>query len=248
MTILYTILAQIILESLPISSSAHLLILPLPVISKNVEEFIHVFTLMVLSAYFGRQALCYFQQSSWHQLIQFFWYLLVANGITTLLYGLIKWCTWLWLPLPVGLCITMLLLLSTWWLKSETPGYFSYQKAIIIGFVQGCALLPGISRLASTVVVGRWLALSSPQSFFFSCALQYTLCGAGVLKSIASMYIHHDMASLYIFFSWPVAAILFGAMIIAYYMLALTQYLLYKHLLWCVGIYMIIPLLISLMR
>ena len=57
-------------------------------------------------------------------------------------------------------------------------------QAVLIGITQGLALLPGISRMGSTCVVGIWFGLTPLAAFVFSCTIQLPLLIAGVTKGL----------------------------------------------------------------
>ena len=60
---------------------------------------------------------------------------------------------------------------------------FSITKAIIIGIVQGLAIIPGISRSGSTISIGLLLGIDRKTAARYSCLLSIpAIVGAGALN------------------------------------------------------------------
>jgi len=87
------------------------------------------------------------------------------------------------LSLLIGFCITAGLLALLLYKDSKTDPYenLNLKKVLIIGFVQGLALLPGISRFASVYTTTRLLNLSPRRAFQFTFLIQFPLIVAGFL-------------------------------------------------------------------
>ncbi|MFA6518789.1 MAG: undecaprenyl-diphosphate phosphatase [Candidatus Shapirobacteria bacterium] len=66
--------------------------------------------------------------------------------------------------------ITSILLLSSYLLKPANNS-LTYKRALLIGFFQALAILPGVSRAGSTIFAGLLLGLSPVTAFNFSFAL-----------------------------------------------------------------------------
>ena len=80
------------------------------------------------------------------------------------------------------LLITGLLLWSTRRIKKEGTADFSIKKALLIGIVQGLAVMPGISRSGSTIVVGIFLGLNREMAARYSFLLSIpAILGAEIL-------------------------------------------------------------------
>jgi len=70
--------------------------------------------------------------------------------------------------LGVGFLVTTILLISTRWAKAgEAPGLPAW-GALLIGVVQGLALMPGVSRSAATIAVALWLGVRKDRAFELS--------------------------------------------------------------------------------
>jgi undecaprenyl-diphosphatase len=244
--ILLAIVLQILIESLPISSSGHLHLLTLfgkyHGFSQEAEYVLYGPTLIVLALYFA---------ADWWPLVRH-WYRyrfvllhfalmgFVAEIVTILIYGILQKVGVDWFPLPLGFALTGCLLLS---LSLVPPKHIpiTSTKAALIGLMQGIALLPGISRLGSTYVVGCWLSLSPRRSFAFSCALEWPLIAAGFGKGLYSISANDAFISLFIS-SWPYIIV---AMIGAYGLLFFTEYLARTQRLWWLGWYMFLPCVLA---
>ena len=84
------------------------------------------------------------------------------------------------------LIITSLLLLSARWAKNvqlqQSEWEISWKTAILMGLAQGVAILPGISRSGTTVVMGLWLGSSKQSAATFSFLLSVpTIVAASVI-------------------------------------------------------------------
>jgi len=80
------------------------------------------------------------------------------------------------------LCVTSLLLFITYFSR-KNEGEVTYTKAIIIGFAQAIAILPGISRSGATIATGIMLGVDKSQATRFSFLMVIIpILGAGFLK------------------------------------------------------------------
>jgi undecaprenyl pyrophosphate phosphatase UppP len=118
-------------------------------------------------------------------------------------------------------------------------GFLTIKKSIIIGTVQGVALLcPGLSRFGSTYVVGRWLNLSPRRAFQFSFLIQFPLILAtfifkglpGIIKASAPII------------SFPLLGTIIISTLIAGLLFAWAYRLARAGQLWWFGVYMIVPI------
>jgi undecaprenyl-diphosphatase len=78
-----------------------------------------------------------------------------------------------------------LLWLTRWVGKSgHGMGPFSSKKALVVGFAQGLAILPGISRSGSTIAAGMFLGLKRELAARFAFLLSIpAICGAALLAA-----------------------------------------------------------------
>lgn len=246
------ILLQIILESFPVSSSGHLKLLEAVLhrsgwqapVSFHAfgfnEELLHIPTIFIILIFFSAQwrSMFYAIRASKTTLFSITKFVFIADAITVLFYGVLKYYP-LTLPLGIGFLITAALLYS---LRYCSLAYkkFSWQKydACILGIVQGVALLPGISRFAITFVGARWLRLSPRTAFMLSFFIEVPLLVAGVAKGFWAVSSTGHATQLLNIDLW---CIMVGAGIVAYGGLMIIAKMIDIHRLWLVSFYMIIP-------
>lgn len=143
--------------------------------------------------------------------------------------------------LLAGFVITMLLLFSLKLrekLVNAPVEAFNFKKAVILGAVQGCALLPGISRFASTYVAGCWLNLRPARAFQISFLIHLPLIIAAFLFLGVK-----DLPEITGFTGTGLLIMLIAA-ICAIFALKLCYKLAVKDKLWWFGYYMLIPIII----
>ena len=114
--------------------------------------------------------------------------------------------------------------------------------AFILGAVQGLALLPGISRLASTFVAARWLGYSDKRALLVSCMIQVPLILAAFARSV---YHLHSYNMWHCFVSWPVVVTILLATVLAAGALWLVKKTAHEHRLWLFAWYMLIPIIVA---
>ena len=206
-------IVQGLTEFIPVSSSAHLVILPWlfgwnnPTIgSLSFDVALHLGTLLAVIVFFA---------SDWWKLIKAWfksiaerkigedqdrrmaWYLLAAcipGGIAgVLLEGKIN-AAFHENPIPRGsmiaLSIAMAVLGALLWLadskgKRERPiGKLSFKDAILIGLAQAAAIIPGVSRSGSTITAGLALGLERDAAAKFSFLLSAPIIAGAGIKSL----------------------------------------------------------------
>lgn len=183
-----------IAESLPISSSGHMMLLSKLIkrvcpsfakgeISEQEERLMHLPTLGILTIFLGIYFPLWANISLPKALFTWAFPLYIANGITALLYFLIPRKKRSFFPLPLGFLITGMTLFALTLLPRGTVTELSFLKASLIGIAQGCALLPGISRLAFTYTTGVALGLEPHYSMLFSLGAEWFLIVAALIKT-----------------------------------------------------------------
>lgn len=70
--------------------------------------------------------------------------------------------------IAIGLGLTSVTLVSTAWIGPRARLQASWAQALLIGAVQGIALIPGISLLGCSVVAAMWLGLTARRSYELS--------------------------------------------------------------------------------
>jgi len=250
--LLVQVFLQIIFESIPVSSSGHLMLwqrlmgsaaAPL---SSTCHYVLHGPTLLLL--------VCYFR-AAWVPLLLHCWryrciivrmtaFCALTDTVSAILYTLAHHYGASF-PLWAGFLVTMLALFS---LHSVERGHVVRRQAtlrelLIIGVVQGIAGLPGVSRLATTYVAGRWLGLSAYKSFSVSCMVQWPLIAGGFMYGVWKEYGSQHCVDL--LQGWMLLGLL-GATVVAYVLLWVVQGCMERNTLWRLSYYMLIPFVIAL--
>jgi len=197
-------------EFLPVSSSGHLVIFQHLFGLKEPELFfdisVHLGTLAAVIIFFWKEiraiiiAILRFAGMYFKKEVSFshiyedidtkLAFLIVVGTIPTAILGLLfhKVADLIFSSVVlVGfmLLLTGFLLFGTRWVKKkvgEGVEHFSIKDALIIGLMQGIAIIPGISRSGSTIAVGLLLGLNRETAAKYSFLLSIpAILGAGVL-------------------------------------------------------------------
>ncbi|MFH1254012.1 MAG: undecaprenyl-diphosphate phosphatase [bacterium] len=289
--ILVLIITQIIIESLPISSSGHVALVGLvanklfgiqnTVFPDLLDHLLHGTALAAILIVFSKdwffpfkkvlqtctqflfksKPLSFSQKKLFAIFGKIVGLVIVADLVTSIFYFVIKIGMHDFFGnlgpnfLLFGFIITMLLLLSLSLISknstSTTPQAcvcepFDLKKAVILGTVQGCALLPGISRFASTYVAGCWLNIGPRRAFQISFLIHLPLIIAkfmflgikDILKNPETLQRQISGFGTHNLF------LILSATIIAILALNLCYKLAVKNKLWWFGFYMLIPIII----
>lgn len=240
---------QIISEALPISSSTHVLWLmmllekyhrSIPAIcyTKAYEFIMHIPTVMVICVYFLPRIVTHLFYLPVSTIKQYVFFILCSNSITVMLYPFMKSGISNYISPWFGLGITsLLLLISPFFTGSRTN--MTMVDASIIGFAQGCALLPGISRLAVTLVIAQARGLSPQISFIYTCLLQLPLFGAAGLYGL---WCFKDAPFSYSFFGIVMISL---AMLLALGAMYIVERCTRERKLWYFGIYVIFVMVLA---
>jgi len=140
-------------------------------------------------------------------------------------------------PLGVGFAVTALSLASLTWCTKDR-GSLTMAKMIVLGVVQGCALLPGVSRFASTYTAARWLSLSPRHALETAWIIQMPLMGVSFVYSLITFgYIGIPDQIL----NMNTAFVMMGASIGGWYALRFAAYVSARQKMWWFACYMGIP-------
>jgi len=192
-------LVQGLTEFLPISSSAHLILIPRylgwedPGLAFDVA--LHLGTLAGVLIYFWKD-LCHLATHLGDQKERNTVLFLIVATIPGGLAGFLlehKAETVFRSPLLIaGVLIGMgtLLGLADWFSKgNKTIADLTIGAALILGLAQGFALIPGVSRSGITITMALVLGLNRSESAKFSFLMSIPIiAGAGILKSKAIMH------------------------------------------------------------
>jgi undecaprenyl-diphosphatase len=195
---------QIVLESLPISSSGNVVLwmhvvqryldaISFPIHALDFDFLLHGPSILVIAAYFWKEwfQYVYNYRKKFRFIILIGVYCAWADLLTAVWYLVFKATGTSWLPLSVGFLITAASLLSLkFFRRTDQSGMrlFSMFDATILGMVQGVALLPGLSRFGLTFVAARYLGYSPVRALQYSFLIQIPLIGAAFLKGCYSLY------------------------------------------------------------
>lgn len=198
MTILQAVILGIVQglgEFLPISSSAHLVLIPWLVGWQDpgltFDVALHMGTLLAVVLYFWRDWMGLFKgairpKPSYER--RMFWYLVIAT-IPGAAIGLAlesKAETVFRNPLLIGVMLIImgiLLYVADRRRQLRTMDTMTLFDAILIGLSQALAIIPGVSRSGSTMTVARWLSLTREDAAKFSFLMSTPIImGAGLLS------------------------------------------------------------------
>lgn len=227
---------HIILESLPISSSGHISLLnqwfakifkqkPLE-ITTSIDHLMHIPTATIIALFLAKHGVWNMILQSPQSLIHWATIVGIANVITGFFYflrkkvmsensrvrRLVHW------PLYVGFFTTSCILLSLYWVPQGVREYISSTDAVFIGLAQSIALLPGVSRLASTYAMGAWMGFAPTLSFVFSLLIELFLALPAIAAALADKTAR---LSLLYKTSWMMYPVLGVASFISYCLLEL---------------------------
>lgn len=186
-------------EFLPISSSAHLILLPLftgwPDPGLAFDVALHWGTLLAVVVYFRKDLVHIFtgffgfaagQREPNNRLA---WYITIATVPGAALGFLFEkqaetmFRTPLLLACTLSIMGLLLFVADRIGSKTVTLDTINWKKALLIGLAQGVAIVPGVSRSGVTITTGLFLGLSREDAIRFSFFLAMPITfGAGLLK------------------------------------------------------------------
>jgi len=164
---------QGVTEFLPVSSSAHLVILQYffglegPILLV-FDVVVHVGTLLAILVFFAKD---WFPMSKLGKRMVLF--ILLATVPTAAIgFYLKQWVDIFFMslkPVAVALVINSLILWSTRWIPAQKKSrVLGWIESLWIGAVQGISVIPGISRSGATITTGLWLKLGKEETIRFS--------------------------------------------------------------------------------
>ncbi len=224
--LLSIVFLQIVIESLPVSSSGHCALwtyffenltnAKTCIIPVDIDFLLHLPTIFMVTFYFSEPIIWYiFHIKKMYKKIALYAFSsFIAGLITSVGYVVIRKFKLISISYSLGFFITGLLLSSLFICKVEkSKRTLTITDAAILGFVQACALLPGISRFASTYVAARWLGFHNYYAFAHSFAIQIPLLVAAFLKATYGLCIANTIGD---YLSMPLLITSICATIIAY--------------------------------
>ncbi|MBF0226292.1 MAG: undecaprenyl-diphosphatase UppP [Desulfobacterales bacterium] len=214
-------IVQGLTEFLPVSSSGHLVLFQNIFGMKEPEIFfdlcLHFGTLMaiiliyfseiknIISSFFKGFRNTHFFSNIFEDKDLKLAFLIIIGCIPTAIIGLIieknsdKLFSSIFM-VGIMLIITGLILFLTRFFKTATLDIkgFSFKKALIIGFVQGIAVIPGISRSGSTISTALFLGINKETAAKYSFLLSIpAIAGAEliVLLGASNIEAHFDIST-----------------------------------------------------
>ncbi|MEW6709026.1 MAG: undecaprenyl-diphosphate phosphatase [Candidatus Riflebacteria bacterium] len=198
-------IVQGLTEFLPVSSSGHLTLFQFFSGKSNVAEnlltdiALHFGTLLAVIYYFRNDLKPFFSINGWKQEnTRKLASLIIIASIPTAIMGIgFKKQFEAMFSSPKAVCIALfltgLILLLAEKLKIRTATVekcegLSFGKAIFIGFIQGCAITPGISRSGSTISAGLLGGLNGEEAARFSFLLMIPAVGGATLLELKKFF------------------------------------------------------------
>jgi undecaprenyl-diphosphatase len=180
-------IVQGLTEFLPVSSSGHLALLQnLWGITENsltYDLLLHFSTMVATACFFWRDILYLFrewlvgfvsssgrQSEGW----RLGWAVICGTFVTAFIGFPLKPLVERWMVVPSLVGAALLVTAFLLWYASTLPrgqGKISLLSGLLIGVAQGLAVIPGISRSGSTIVMGLKRGLSPEEAFRFSFLL-----------------------------------------------------------------------------
>lgn len=182
-------------EFLPISSSAHLVLIPWLFGWKDMglafDVALHMGTLLAVVLYFWKDWMSLFKGALRRNASnekRLFWYLVVAT-VPGAFIGFVledKAATIFRSPLLIGIMLILLGKVLYWADQKRqlrTLETMTLRDAILIGLSQALAIIPGVSRAGSTMTAARLLSLTREDAARFSFLMSTPIIlGAGLLS------------------------------------------------------------------
>jgi undecaprenyl-diphosphatase len=255
----FFIFLQIVSESFPISSSGHIALMICVMNYFNMPQYeaiatffaspsmlflLHVPTIFIVAFFFRNQwRPLLFQLLRWHRIIiKLIYYAFVADCMTVIWYLIFLYFP-ISFPLSIGFGITAAMLFSLQWCY-QNDTILKLRHMVLLGCIQGIALLPGVSRFGSVYVICRWLGIRATKSFGIAWMIQWPLMVAGMIvtgmQSIVGNVHFQSQLFLEVMLGVVIASIIAFIGLFAMYLCA------QKNLIWAISFYMLVPLFISL--
>ena len=190
-------LAQGLGEFLPISSSAHLILIPWlfrwtdPGLTFDVA--LHIGTLFAVIAFFWKDWVTLFKHGLGSGIKnpegRLFWFIVIASIPGAIVGALLEQQAETTFRSPLIIAIMLLIMALVLYLadrhgaKCQQGKSVSFSQSLIIGISQALAIIPGVSRSGITIASGLSLGLTREDAARFSFLLSTPIiAGAGLLK------------------------------------------------------------------
>jgi undecaprenyl-diphosphatase len=187
-------------EFLPVSSSGHLVLIPIVTDfayqGRVIDVAAHVGTLVAVAIYLRIEiiaiAAALIHSGRNDAVNARLGIMLILATIPVIIAGyIVNYANWHWLDMVYSLAFANLIFAVILWFSDKAPatrrdlGQIGLPHALIIGIVQICALIPGASRSGVTMSAARFLGYDRVTAARFSLLLSLpTIAGAGLLKTL----------------------------------------------------------------
>lgn len=259
---------QILVESLPISSSGHVALVqrwytklgytfPLEQI-EQINFLLHGPALIIMLFYFfttwshmifgkKNQFQDFGNITMYKKVVKPAIFIGIVDIITFLFwkFEIFKIINFQNLFLTFGFFITVIMLYLTQFIQGNKEVNFRWQHAILLGIAQSVAFLPGISRFATTFFTARCLQYSLDTSFALSFLIQFPLVLAACIKGALQIY-HNDVISQQIFNFWTLLGMV-ALTCISYVIFCFVGKIVQQNKIWYFSVYMILPIILSIL-
>lgn len=189
---------QGITEFLPVSSSAHLLLLPklfnIPYQGKEFDVFLNIGSLLAILVFFNSyifKLLFGFKDFviNNHTTNRYFFVTLLLSSLPTIIvFGIaeiffkVEIQSFLLMGIMMIICAILLYIVDR---NPTVKSHVNRTDSIMVGFAQTASLIPGVSRLGACLTMMRYMNYSREESFKFSMILSIPpVAGACTLKLI----------------------------------------------------------------
>lgn len=248
---------QILLESLPISSSGHLLLLQrifnlqhIEICSKSfvtqelqsvwssIMHLMHVPTVIILTIFFFDIWFSLLKRLYHNHeiIIRLIVYAAIADFVTVVWYMLFSYISVPVSLLPIGFLITGLLLIVQQYAPIIIDARLSWKKCLLLGCAQGIAFFPGVSRFAIVYAVARFIGFVPRKAFAIVWMIFVPLIIASSFVEICSIWNTPAVAWLV---SKPMFITVSVSTLISYYLLSYAYRQIICHRFWIFGLYML---------
>ncbi len=243
-------LVQGITEFLPISSSAHLILVSYlfdwPDQGLVLDAAVHLGTLFAVIFYFrhelGEMLMAWLRPDGSDRSVYMkrLGGLVIIASIPVLLIGWLAYdlvAAWL-RDVRVIAVATLLFGVLLWWADARFPGAdkldrMTLRSALLIGLAQVLALVPGTSRSGITITAGRWMGFSAGAAARFSFLLSIPVIGIAGAHGIYQMVSERTPVAWQEFAAATLFAALAGWVCIAAFLallkrVGLTPFIIYR--------------------
>lgn len=149
------------------------------------------------------------------------------------------------ISLTTGFMITAILLYATRYCKETSHAFdMSYAYAFLLGIGQSLSFFSGVSRFATTYAVGRFCGYSGRISFAVSFLIQFPLLIAAFIKGVVAVRKYPELVTN--FFDFKVLFVILAASIVSYILLSCVDSMIKRNKLWQFSWYMLVPIVLTL--